>query len=164
MKRFLCSALIAALLIAAAAPALADVPALNSKMTGYAKAALSCLAAGDYDRVVTGLPFSGVSPSADEWRSFAQGAFTDLSGTTPQTKYAVAFWYGRAWRVCVPVSEPSSGSVEALVLTSEDGSTFTGYACANWDSVRNAYQSADYVTWDEEYTASTSAVVENDEN
>ena len=163
MKRFLCCTLIAALLIAAAVPALADVPALNSKMIAYAKGALSCLAAGDYDRVVTGLPFSGMSPSADEWRSFAQGAFTNLSGSNPQSKYAVAFWAGRAWRICVPVSEPSSDSVEALVLSSDDGSTFTGYACVTWDSVRNAYQSADYVTWDEEYSASTSAIVENDQ-
>ena len=79
MKKFLCCALIVALLVAVAVPALADVPALNSKMTTYAKAALSCLAAGDYDRVVTGLPFSGVSPSANEWRSFAQGAFRRIS-------------------------------------------------------------------------------------
>ena len=148
MKRFLCCALIAAVLIAASAPALADVPTLGPKMITYAKAALSCLASGDYDRVVTGLPFSGMSPSADEWRSFAQGAFTNLSGSNPQSKYAVAFWAGRAWRICVPVSEPSSDSVEALVLSSDDGSTFTGYAC---------------VTWDEEYSASTSAIVENDQ-
>ena len=163
MKRFLCCALIAALLIAAAAPALADVPKLSSKMFAYAKAALSCLAAGDYERVVTGLPFSGMSPSAEEWRSFAQGAFTGLSGSSPQTKYAVAYWTGHAWRVCVPVSEPSSGSVETLVLSSEDGDSFTGYACASWDSVCAGYQSADYVSWEDEYSASTSAIVENDE-
>ena len=165
MKRFLCCTLIATLLFAASVPALAaDVPSLNTKMFDYAKAALKCLASGDYDRVVTGLPFSGLSPSADEWRSFAQGAFSNLSGSSPQTNYAVAFWAGRAWRVCVPVSEPSSDSVEALVLSSEDGSTFTGYACVTWDSVRSAYQSADYVSWDKEYSASTSAIVENDEN
>ena len=162
MKRFLCCTLIAAVLIAAAVPALADVPALNAQMFNYAKAALSCLANGDYDRVVTGLPFSGLSPSADEWRSFAQGAFTDLSGSSPQTKYAVAYWTGRIWRVAVPVSEPNSDGVETLVLSSEDGSTFTGYACASWGGVRGECQSADYVSWNEEYSASTSAIVEND--
>lgn len=164
MKRFLCCALIAALLIAAAAPAFADVPTLSSNMITYAKAALKCLAAGDYERVVTGLPFSGMSPSAEEWRSFAQGAFTGLAGSSPQTKYAVAFWTGRAWRVCVPVSEPNSGGVDTLVLSSEDGSSFTGYACASWDSVCGAYQSADYVIWEDEYSALTSAIVENDED
>ena len=163
MKRLICCMLITALLIAAAAPAYAAVPTLGPKMISYAKAALKCLAAGDYERVVTGLPFSGLSPSAEEWRSFAQGAFTGLSGSSPQTKYAVAFWTGRAWRVCVPVSEPNSGGVDTLVLSSEDGSTFTGYGCTSWDAVRAAYQSADYVAWDAEYSASTSAIVENDE-
>ena len=162
MKRILCCAVIAVLLVAAAAPALADVPALNAQMFDYAKAALYCLAIGDYDRVVTGLPFSGLSPSADEWRSFAQGAFTTLSGSTPQTQYAVAYWTGRFWRVAVPVSEPSSDAVETLVLSSEDGSTFTGYAFATWGAVRGEYQGADYVSWNEEYSALTSAIVEND--
>ena len=164
MKKFLCFALLAALLIAAAAPALADVPSLNSKMFDYAKAALKCLASGDYDRVVTGLPFSGLSPSADEWRSFAQGSFLTLSGAIPQTQYAVAYWTGWVWRVAVPVSEPNSGSVETLVLTSEDGSSFTGYGCLSWDSVCAEYQSSDYVLWNDEYSASTSAIVENDWN
>ena len=164
MKRFLYCTLIAALMLAAAAPALADVPALSGYMIDYAKAAITCLAIGDYDRVVTGLPFSGLSPSADEWRSFAQGAFSGLSGSSPQTKDAVAYWTGRLWRVAVPVSEPNSDSVETLVLSSEDGSTFTGYACASWGSVRGEYQSADYVSWNEEYSASTSAVVEFDQN
>ena len=162
MKKILCCTLIAALLIAAAAPALA-VPSLNSDMIAYAKSALSSLAAGDYDRVVTGLPFSGLSPSADEWRSFAEGGFSSLSGSTPQSKYAVAYWTGRLWRVAVPVSDPSSDDVEALVLSSEDGSSFTGYACLSWASVRAEYQGADYVSWDEEYSMSTSAIVENDE-
>ena len=164
MKKFLCCALLAALLVAAAAPALAEVPALDPQMFTYAKAALSCLATGDYDRVVTGLPFSGLSPSADEWRSFAQGAFTDLAGSTPQSKYAVAYWTGRIWRVAVPVSEPNALSVETLVLTSEDGSSFTGYACLTWESVSTEYQSADYVSWKDEYSASTSAIVEYDDN
>ena len=162
MKRILCCAMIAALLIAAAAPALADVPALSAQMFDYAKAALYCLAIGDYDRVVTGLPFSGLSPSADEWRGFAEGAFTALSGSTPQTQYAVAYWTGRFWRVAVPVSEPNSDAVEALVLSSEDGSSFTGYAFATWGDVRSEYQAADYVSWNEEYIGSNWAIVEND--
>ena len=159
MKKLLSCALIAALLIAMAVPALAEVPPLGSKMFKYAKAALTCLASGDYDRVVTGLPFSGLSPSADEWRSFAEGSFSDLPGSSPQTKYAVAYWTGRLWRIAVPVSKPSSGSVEALVLTSEDGS----YACLSWSSVEDEYRSADYVSWNEEYSGADSATVENDD-
>ncbi len=162
MKKLLACAMIAALMIAACAPALADVPSLNSKMIKFAKAALTCLASGDYDRVVTGLPFSGLSPSADEWRSFAQGSFSSLSGSDPQTKYAVAWWTGRNWRVAVPVRKPDKGSVEALVLTSEDGSSFSGYACLDWASVQSGYASSDYVIWKDEYSGASSATVEND--
>ena len=163
MKKLLCCALIAALMLAVAAPALA-VPSLDGDMFKYAKGALVFLASGDYDKVVTGLPFSGLSPSADEWRSFAQGSFSGLVGSSPQTKYAVAYWTGRVWRIAVPVSEPSSGGVETLVLSSDDGSSFTGYACASWGSVQSEYQGADYVSWKDEYSGASSATVENDVN
>ena len=163
MKKLLCCALLAALLLAAAVPALA-VPSLDARMFTCAKNALICLASGDYDRVVTGLPFSGLSPSADEWRSFAQGSFSGLTGSNPQTTYAVAYWTGSVWRIAVPVSAPSSGGVETLVLSSEDGVSFTGYACLSWGSVQGEYQSADYVTWSDEYTDASYAVVENDVN
>lgn len=162
IQRLASGTLVVALLLALCAPALADVPSLGSKMIKYAKSALTSLASGDYDKVVTGLPFSGISPSADEWRSFAEGSFSDLSGSSPQSKYAVAYWTGHLWRVAVPVSKPSSGKVETLVLSSEDGSSFTGYACLSWSDVQSEYQSSDYVKWDEEYSGANSAKVAND--
>lgn len=164
LYRLLCCMFTAVLLFTIAVSAHADVPKLGSKMISYAKATLSCLASGDYDKVVTGLPFSGVSPSADEWSSFTQGSFTGLSGSSPQAKYAVAYWTGRSWRVAVPISKPSSGSVETLVLSSEDGSAFSGYACLSWRDVEDEYLSSDYVRWDEEYSDANSATIENDVN
>ena len=162
MKKWLCCILIVALACMSAS-ALAEVPSLSESMFKYAKGALSSLASGAYDKVVTSLPFSDVSPSADEWRSFAKGSFSSLSGSSPQTKYAVAYWTGRAWKIAVPVSEPSSGSVETLVLLSEDGSTFSGYGCSSWSSVCSEYQSSNYIVWNDEYNSSISAVVETDE-
>ena len=53
------------------------------------------LASGEYERLVTLLPFSGVAPSASEWQSFA-GNFSTLSGGV-QTRYAVAYWTGSDW-------------------------------------------------------------------
>lgn len=164
MKKLLICTLIAALLTVCAATALAEVPSLSESLFKYAKGALTSLASGAYDKVVTSLPFSDVSPSADEWRNFAQGSFSSLSGASPQTKYAVAYWVGSVWKVAVPVSEPSSGSVETLVLISEDGSTFTGYGCSSWSSVSSEYQGSKYVVWNDEYNASTSVVVESDEH
>lgn len=164
MKKILACMLAAVILSVCASSALAEVPSLSDGLFKDAKHAISCLASGDYDDAVTSLPFSDVSPSAEEWRSFAEGSFSSLSGASPQTKYAVGYWTGRIWKIAVPVSEPSSGSVETLVLASEDGSTFTGYGCARWSDVSSEYASSKYVVWNDEYNASTSAVVESDEN
>ena len=161
MKRIISFFLIAVMLLCTAAQA--EVPSLSEKLFKYAKAALTCLASGEYDKVVTGLPFSGLSPSADEWRSFAQGSFSSLSAK-PQSKYAVAYWTGRAWKLAVPVAEPASDGVETLVLVSEDGSTFSGYGCTNWGKIKGEYQNSNYVSWNEEYKAATSVLIESDVN
>ena len=161
MKKKFCCTLLAILLLTSVA--LAEVPSLSENMFKYAKGTLSCLASGAYDKIVTSVPFSGVSPSADEWAGFAEGGFTDLPGSTPQTKYAVAYWTGVSWKIAVPVSEPNSASVEALVLISEDGQSVTGYGCSSWSQVSSEYESSNYVHWNAEYNASTSAVVEMDQ-
>lgn len=161
MKKRFCCTLLAILLLTSVA--LAEVPSLSENMFKYAKGTLSCLASGAYDKIVTSVPFSGVSPSADEWAGFAEGGFTDLPGSTPQTKYAVAYWTGVSWKIAVPVSEPNSASVEALVLISEDGQSVTGYGCSSWSQVSSEYESSNYVHWNAEYNASTSAVVEMDQ-
>jgi len=163
MKKIISCILLAVLLFACTA-AHAEVPSLSESLFKYAKTAITALAAGDYEKVVTGLPFSDVSPSAGEWRSLAEGSFSSLSGASPQTKYAVAYYTGSIWKVAVPVSKPDSGSVETLVLLSEDGKTFTGYGCTSWKKVEGEYQSSSYVSWNDEYNASTSVVIENDWN
>lgn len=162
MKRtvFLLTAL---LLIAAITSSACAVSALSDSMFNYAKGALTALAAGAFDKLVTKLPFSGVSPSAKEWQGFAQNSFSALIGSKPQTEYAVAYWTGSTWKIAVPVSTPESKGVETFVLVSEDGQTFTGYGSAPWGNVCSEYRSADYVTWNSEYNASTSAVVEFDD-
>lgn len=161
MKKRFCCTLLAILLLTSVA--LAEVPSLSENMFKYAKGTLSCLASGAYDKIVTSVPFSGVSPSADELAGFAEGGFTDLPGSTPQTKYAVAYWTGVSWKIAVPVSEPNSASVETLVLISEDGQSVTGYGCSSWSQVSSEYESSNYVHWNAEYNASTSAVVEMDQ-
>lgn len=160
MKKFFCGFLAVFMLTACVCFANAEAPALSENMFKYAKAALTCLHSGEYDKIVTGLPFSGVSPSADEWRSFAQGVLPD---DTPQTKYAVAYWMGVAWKIAVPVSEPDSSDTITFVLLSEDGSSFSGYGCTSWGKVEKEYRSSQYVSWNEEYAASTSVIIGNDE-
>ena len=162
MQKLLGCILIAAMLLCCAAQA-AEVPQLNEKMFKYVKNTLACLADGAYDKIVTSVPFSDLSPSADEWQSFAEGSFKSLAGSVPQKKYAVAYWTGRCWEIAVPVSEPSHGGVEALILSTEDGRSFTGYGYATWDEVLEDCHHAEYVQWNEEYNASTSVTIEFDQ-
>lgn len=153
MKKLIC-VMLALLLIGACA--LADAPQFSSALFSSAKQAVGYLASGEYERLVTLLPFSGDAPGAAEWESFASG-YSSLSGA--QSKYAVAFWTGSIWVVAVPLREPSDGSVEVLALSSEDGSSFVGYRHATWSQVEDAYEKSDHVLWNEEYVGGTPTVV-----
>ena len=81
------------------------------------------------------LPFSGGAPSAEEWQKFAE-SFSQLDSGTVQREVSVAYWQGSCWYLAVPVTEPKTDSVEALVLRSDDGSTFSGYKYATWGEVK----------------------------
>ena len=153
MRKTLCMVLVLMLI---GTIALADVPQLSSSLFSSAKQAVGYLASGEYERLVTLLPFSDVAPSAAEWESFA-GNYADL--TSVQSEYAVAFWTGSIWVVAVPMQAPASGSVEVLALSSDDGSSFNGYRYATWSQIESAYANSDHVLWNEEYVAGTPTVV-----
>ena len=152
MKKLVCCVLLLMLL---SAPALA-VPKLSDDLFGAAKQAVDYLASGEYERLVTLLPFSDVAPGASEWESFA-GNYDDLSHV--QSEYAVAFWNGSTWVVAVPVQTPDSGSVEVLALSSEDGKSFDGYRYATWSQIEKACAKSDHVLWNDEYLEGTPNVV-----
>lgn len=149
MKKALCLAVVILLI---GAVALADVPQLSDNLFSSAKQAVGYLASGEYERLVTLLPFSDVAPSAQEWESFA-GNYADLSNV--QSDYAVGFWTGGMWVVAVPIQAPENGDVEVLALSSEDGSSFTGYRYATWSQVESACNGSDRVVWNVEYIAGT---------
>lgn len=157
MKRYISIALVV-LLLSFAVTAHADAPQISGKLFSSAKQALVYLSSGEYERLVTLLPFSDVSPSAAEWQSFAEGNFSTLHNGV-QTEYAVAYWNGSCWKVAVPVSAPNDGNVEAFVLTSADGKSFSGYRYSTWSNVRGEYESASYVTWNKEYVGSEPMIV-----
>jgi len=157
MKRYISIALVL-LLLSAAVSAHADTPQISGKLFSTAKQALVYLASGEYERLVTLLPFSDVSPSAAEWHDFAEGNFSTLHSGV-QTEYSVAYWNGSCWKVAVPVAPPGDGNVEALVLTSADGKAFSGYRYSNWSNVCSEYESASYVTWNKEYIGSEPMIV-----
>ncbi len=153
MKKLLCVVLVCLLI---GSTALAGAPKLSGKLFSSAKQAVVYLASGEYERIVTLLPFSDVAPSASEWERFADN-YSNLSDI--QTEYAVAFWNGSLWVVAVPLQVPDNGSVEVLALSSEDGKSFSGYRYATWSKIEKAYSSSDRVQWDSEYVGDSVTVV-----
>jgi len=153
MRRYI-SLLLVLLLTAAtlpAAAATAEVPQISPMLFPCAKQALVYIASGEYERLVTLLPFSGVSPSAMEWQSFVEGNFTTITPDI-QTEYSVAYWTGTDWKLAVPVYAPDgTEGLEALVLTSVDGVSFSGYRYSLWADVEMEFEMASYVTWNKEY-------------
>lgn len=151
MKRRISILLAIVLLLSASAAAVSvEVPHISEDLFLCAKQALVYLSSGEYERLVTLLPFSGVAPSASEWQSFAEGNFLTLADGV-QTEYAVAYWNGLSWTLAVPVVNPDVDTAETLVLTSADGVTFSGYRYATWAEVKGEYLFATYVTWNKEY-------------
>ena len=153
MKKLICFTLI---LLLIGSTALAGAPKLSGSLFSSAKKAVGYLASGEYERLVTLLPFSGVSPSASDWESFADN-YSDFSHI--QSDYAVAFWNGSVWVVAVPLQVPDSGSVEVLALSSEDGKSFDGYRYATWSQIEKACAKSDHVLWNDEYLEGTPNVV-----
>ena len=156
MKRNMTIALVL-MLLCVAITAQAEVPQISDDLFSCAKKAVVYLSSGEYERLVTLLPFSGDAPSASEWQNFAEGNFSTLGGDV-QTDYSVAYWTGSCWKLAVPVTVPDSGSVEALVLTSDDGSSFSGYRYSKWKDIKDEYESASYVVWNQEYVESTPVI------
>ena len=153
MKKLICAVLVLLLMGSAA---LAGAPKLSDSLFGSAKKAVGYLAAGEYERLVTLLPFSDVSPSASEWERFADN-YSNRKHI--QSDYAVAFWTGSIWVVAVPLQVPDSGSVEVLALSSEDGDSFNGYRYATWSQIEKAYSDCDRVLWNREYVGDAATVV-----
>lgn len=153
MKKTLLAVL--ALLLAGMA-ALAGAPKLSPGLFDSAKQALVSLAAGDYEGLSNGLPFSGSAPDASRWQRLAE-SYSDL--TDVQTEYAVAFWMDNLWVVAVPVQPPSDGSVEVLAFSSEDGFSFNACRYATWEQVESAYCDSSRVIWDKEYVGGSATVV-----
>ena len=141
MKRRLCAALIALLLSQLCALA---APELSGKLVKAAESAVDYLASGEYERLVTLLPFSGIAPGAAEWERFARNYDRQPQG---HPAGALAYWKGGSWIIAVPVQDPSDDA-EALMLISDDGSTFTGYRYATWNQVEKECARCDEVIRD----------------
>lgn len=141
MKKWLCIALAILTLISCASGLAA--PKLSDQLIRAAKSAVGYLAAGEYERLVTLLPFSGIAPGAAEWERFARN-YDDAK--PPQNPSALAYFKRGSWYIAVPMQ--SGNDPEALMLISEDGNTITGYRYMEWSQVEKESATGDEIIRD----------------
>lgn len=119
------------------------------------KTALGQLAAGQTDEALSTLAFSYASPddSDEKFLQFVRDYLPDLSADTVQRDVAVCYWetLSGLWLLAIPISEPVSDDVMALVLMSSDLQTFSGYAALSWAEVNEGTATSDWVWWNVEY-------------
>ncbi|MBQ8953324.1 MAG: hypothetical protein IJ048_04360 [Clostridia bacterium] len=156
-----CCALVLSLLLAAAPLALAEsIPSDQYFIRG--KDALGLLAQGREQEALDKLAFSYAQSDASNERflQFVKDYLPALSEQTVQRDVAVCYWeaVSSQWLLAIPISEPTSDDVMALVLMSSDFETFTGYAALSWAEVNEGTAASEYVWWNVEYDAGTRAL------
>ena len=119
------------------------------------KDAMMLLASGDVDGALDVLKFSfeaGSSQSEEDFKRFVSDAFSLLDCGAVQSEVAVC-WLdeGGMWHLGIPVVEPVTGDVEALVLDSWDLTAFSGYSASTWGRVQEAVAKSWAFYWNEEY-------------
>ncbi len=126
------------------------------------KDALYALAQGDTALALDKLAFSYASPddSDEQFLQFVKDYLPLLSADTVQTEVAVCYYesVSAQWLMAIPISEPTSDDVMALVLMSSDLSTFSGYAALNWAEVNDGVALSDSVYWNTEYNAGSAVL------
>lgn len=145
MKKLIALLLLAAML----ALPVAALASVNSDLFDSAKSALSYISYGEYEKALKALGLASDKAAVKKLKqAVADGLETAQYGEV-QTQIAVCYKVDKGYRLCIPVEDPSNGSVEAFVALSKDGERFGGYATATWsDCVAGAEKSKD-VTWRE---------------
>lgn len=149
MKR-ICSVMLAFLLCCAGCAAVAEESGrIDDRLFNTAKQALHCLDVGDYQTASAQVGCADI----DALKSLVDDQFTMLGFGQAQTRISVAYFREQTWYLAVPVMEPASADVEALLLNCGDGSDVNSVGCALWGDVQSALDSAEAVIWNEEYTS-----------
>ena len=154
MKKFL--ALMAALaLVLVMGCASAEEIGPTDEFFARGKQALALMAHGEIDLALETLSFVfdvESTQTEETFRQFAGEAFTLLDEELIQLEVALC-WQDETgvWHLGIPLVEPVSWDVEALVLSSRDLVNFSGYSASNWGALEEAALLSDQVFWNVEY-------------
>ena len=116
-----------------------------------AKQALSLISYGEYKKALKRLDFSGKTVTAEDLQTFTEDHLSSIFTVAVQTDVAVAYYTGSAWRLAIPLEEPSYDTVPVFVLRSKNGKSFDGYKAMLWYEVLDEVDQAESVTWNESY-------------
>lgn len=153
------AALILSLMLMASGWAMAEDAAQITPMDDLflrAKEALLLLSEGEVDMALEKLAFvfDVESEQTEEtFRQLVNEAFLLLDIDTVQLEVAVCWLDAETgvWHLGIPVVEPVSWDVEALVLDSRDLMVFCGYSASNWGALEEASALAEQAWWNTEY-------------
>lgn len=148
----LCAALLTAF------PVIASAKDLNEALFQDAKDALTMISYGEYQKALDKLNFAE-PPSEAEFEDFVCFELDSVLTQTVQTDVAVCYHKGKKLYLALPVEEPVSRDVEALVLSSTDGEQFDGYKAASWGDVLKSVKQDDAAVWNVPYDPGTLVVV-----
>lgn len=153
MKKRIAVILMCLLLTVGAARAEEVVP--TDEFFARGKQALAMMACGEIDQALQTLNFVFDVESVqteDTFRRFASEAFTLLESGLVQVEVALC-WQDETgvWHLGIPLVEPVSWDVEALVLDSRDLIHFSGYSASNWGTLEEAAALSEKAYWNVEY-------------
>lgn len=148
MRKFVSIALILLLLLV---PTLAAAKELNTKLFSAAKQALSLISYGETKKALKALGLSTSDEAVDAMRQFLKENLDTLAGSSVQTDVAVCYRFDKGYRLAIPLESPDFPDVQALVLKSKDGQSFSGYTAMEWSDVKAEVAESELVKWDEAY-------------
>ena len=154
MKKRL-AALVLALGLLLAGSALAEEPTPMDMLFMRGKEAVGLLAAGEIDRAVEllGFVFDVESEQTEEsFRQLVNEGLMLIDTGMVQTEVALC-WLDEfgVWNLGIPLVEPVSWDVEALILKTRDMEIFCGYEAANWGMLEEAAVFSTEAYWNTEY-------------
>lgn len=119
------------------------------------KEAVTLLAQGEVDQALELLAFvfdveSGLTE--DTFRLMVEEDMTLIDSGLVQTEVAMC-WLDEmgVYHIGIPLVEPASWDVEALVLDTRDMEIFCGYSLTNWAALEEAAELSAEVYWNVEY-------------
>lgn len=156
MKRRILAMALCLMLICCTGAAAEPVTPMD-EMFMRAKEALLLMSMGDVDQAVELLDFafdveSGLTE--DSFREFAAEGLTLLDSGMVQVEVALCWLDDMGvWHIGIPLVEPVSWDVEALVLDTRDMMVFSSYSVSNWGALEEAAAISQEAHWNLEYQA-----------